>query len=299
LIPTPPNAWPTERPEPDCWGGDEYLFDRSNYENHCAFTGQAIENLEAYDQLDRRFMKRWFEVVNKGLDRADGALQEMAHLLGLPATPHHDKRPSKIAPIHLEALQVWEMLENGVPDVVMIALDRVLGPYADEVLHRDLHRIAVEAFAFSPTVDIGLPATKRWAQDVLRPSPEIRAAMRAFEHSPAMLWEVTEQGECTPLLPLADAYCPSGSVLGEPQKLPRCKGETLVARIAPIKDGTWQILGGLWVHAPPLAGLLERLELEHLRLSRHERRLTWEDLLRFRAELLYRLCATYSAQVEN
>lgn len=299
MIPTPRNAWPTQRPEPDCWGGDEYLFDASDFENHCAFTGKPLENKEAYEKLDRRFMERWFEVVRKGLDRSDASLQDMAHQLGLPATPHHDKRPAKQAPIPLDALQVWEMLENGVPDVVMIALDRVLGPYADEALHRDLHRVAVEAFAFSPTVDIGLPARTRWAQDVLRPSPDVRAAMRAFEHSPAMLWELNDQGDCTPLLPLAEAHCPSGPICGNAASLPRCEGQSLLARIAPIDGGAWQILGGLWVHAPPLEGLLERLELEHLRLARHERRLTWEDLLRSRAELLYRLCAIYSAQVEN
>jgi hypothetical protein len=258
-----------------------------------------VLNDKAYQELDQDFMARWFECITENLGRDDTALQDLAYRLGLPMTPHHDRRPAKVAPAHMEPIQIWEMLENAVPDVVMLALDRVLGPYSDEDLDRGLHRIAVEAFAFSPTVDGGFPVRKRWAQDALRPSVENRAGMRAIEHSPAMLWEVDESGQCQPMLPLAKTHCPTGPIHGEPLSLPRCTGNALVARITPISDGSWQITGGLWVHPPPLDSLLERLELEHLRLSRHERRLTWEDLLRWRAELLYRLCAIHSARMET
>ena len=40
---------------------------------------------------------------------------------------------------------------------------------------------------------------------------------------------------------------------------------------------------------PPTAAIVRRLSLELLRLRREERRSSWEDLLRKRAELLYRL----------
>ena len=105
------------------------------------------------------------------------------------------------------------MLENSVPDIVMVALDRVLGPYSDEPLPRELHRLATEAFAYSPTIDNGMPAMQRWTRDIERPSVEVRACMRAVAHAPAMLWEV-ENEHCTPILPLANGYLPKGPIYG-------------------------------------------------------------------------------------
>ena len=291
------DSWPIERPEPDCWGGEEYLYEASSWENHKTYTASPAASREEYDQLDRQFMEHWFEATKGQRDRDDQSLQKLAHALGLPDTPHHDERGSKIAPEILNPLAVWEMLENSVPDIVMVALDRVLGPYADEPLPRSLHRLATEAFAFSPTIDNGLPATQRWAKDTIRPSVTLRACMRAASHAPAMIWD-TSDDRFTPILPLASGYLPDGPIYGEVLQLPRCDGQTLLARVYPVADGSWQLYGAVWVHCPPIDTLLSRLELEHLRLSRHERRLTWEDLLRDRAELLYRLCSIYSASLE-
>ena len=299
MIPCPTDAWPILHPVQDCWGGDEFLFDPSDWDNHRIYTANPVANKEAYDDLDRAFMDVWFACAHGEREREDPELIELANLLGLPPTPHPDRRPIKVAPEPVDPLRIWEMFENGVPDGTPLALDRVLGPYADRTLDRRLHRIAVEAFAFSPTADFGLPPMKRWAGDVSRPTPKIRAGMRAIAHAPAMLWEVLDTGECEALLPLSEPYLPTGPVRGVAEQLPDARGTELVARLYPDADGNWNISGGLWVHAPPLDALLERLELEHLRLSRHERRLTWEDLLRYRAELLYRLCAIHTDLCEG
>ena len=291
------DSWPIERPEPDCWGGEEYLYDPSSWDNHKTYTASPVASKEQYDIVDRQFMEQWLAVTRGQLDRDAQSIQELAHTLGLPSTPHHDLRNSKIAPEVLDPLVVWEMLENSIPDIVMVALDRVLGPYSDEPLPRKLHRLATEAFAFSPTIDNGMPAMQRWTRDIERPSVQVRACMRAVAHAPAMLWEV-ENEHCTPILPLADGYLPKGPIYGEGLQLPRCSGQTLLARIYPIADGSWHLYGAVWVHCPPIDTMISRLELEHLRLSRHERRLTWEDLLRDRAELLYRLCCIHSSSME-
>ena len=299
MIPAPLNAWPTERPEPDCWGGDEWLFDPSSHANHCTYTATPIEDPREYERIDREFMEAWFACARGEISRDDTSLVTMSNLLGLPPTPHHENRAHKTSPAPVDPLRVWEVLENAVPDIVTVAIDRVLGPYADETLDRSLHRVAVEAIAFSPTVDLGLPAIQRWSKDPIRPSPAIRAGLRSIEHSPAMLWSLTEEGMASPMLPLAHDYWPKTALLGTAAELPRCHGDALLGRAYPTEPGQWCLSGGLWVSAPPLDGLLERLELEHLRLSRHERRLTWEDLLRWRGELLYRICCTHSAFLED
>ena len=299
MIPCPTDAWPLVHPVHDSWGGDEFLFDPSNWENHRIYTSDPVADEEAYDALDRAFMDIWFSCARGERGRDDPELVELANRLGLPPTPHPDRRPSKVAPEPMDPMRIWEMFENGVPDGTPLALDRVLGPYADRTLDRRLHRIAVEAFAFSPTADFGLPPMKRWAGDVSRPTPKVRAGMRAIAHAPAMLWEVLETGEVEALLPLSEPYLPKGPVHGFAEQLPDAHGTEMVARLYPDAHGNWHISGGLWVNAPPLDALIDRLELEHLRLSRHERRLTWEDLLRYRAELLYRLCATHTELCEG
>ena len=68
----------------------------------------------------------------------------------------------------------------------------------------------------------------------------------------------------------------------------------VVGRAVPRADGRWMGLAALGLPEPPPARVLaRRLKLEMWRLLRHERRATWEDLLRRRSEVLYRTCATW------
>ena len=94
-----------------------------------------------------------------------------------------------------------------------------------------------------------------------------------------MLWR-TEGVE--PLLPISDRWLPEGPVSGLPET------PSFVGRIYKTPDG-WQCCCVLPLPLLPDPGPLQaRIHLELMRLRRFERRISWEDVLRDRGEVLYR-----------
>jgi hypothetical protein len=91
-----------------------------------------------------------------------------------------------------------------------------------------------------------------------------------------MLW-VDHGGHWAPALPLAPALVPGGVA---------ADGPAMVARIVFTASGPVPTCV-LALPAGP-QHVERRLVLEYQRLRRHDRRLTWEDLLRDRGEVVYR-----------
>lgn len=195
--------------------------------------------------------------------------------------------------MHIDDALLSDIAEDFVPDVPMLAGDRWLGPWADESPPRPLLRVAAAGAAFLPVLDDGLSPVRRWEMATPQPSPEIRATVRAVGLSPPNLWRIEDDGCWTPLSPISAHFQPSGPVLADVVPL-RGPSRVVVGRAVPRDDGRWIGLAAMGLPEPPPARLLaRRLDLELLRLRRHERRSTWEDLLRRRSEVLYRFCATW------
>jgi hypothetical protein len=97
-----------------------------------------------------------------------------------------------------------------------------------------------------------------------------------------MLWSIQPGGTVLPVLPLGERQVPDGPVAG----LPDAPG--VIGRAVWTGAG-WHMHCGLPMpELPPAGPLLDRLDLELMRVRRRERRLTWEVLLRERSEVLYR-----------
>ncbi|MCB9761073.1 MAG: hypothetical protein H6739_14635 [Alphaproteobacteria bacterium] len=199
-----------------------------------------------------------------------------------------------MAPLTISEALLCDVVTDYVPDAGMTAPDRFLGPWADAAPSRALQRAAAANLCFLPTMDGGGSALQRWAGTPPKPAQALRAAARAARHAPPMLWRV-EAGRWTPLLPLAAPYAPDGDVKGaiaplEPERPIVCA----VARLYPVADAGWFAFAAVGLGREiPTEPLMERLRLELLRARRHERRATFEDLLRRRPEVLYRWCATW------
>ena len=97
-----------------------------------------------------------------------------------------------------------------------------------------------------------------------------------------MIWCIGGGDTVRPHLPLAPLAVPDGPVAGLPTT------PAVVGRAVRTPDG-WRLVAGLPMpQVPPADPVRARLKLELIRLRRRERRLTWEDLLRERSEVLYR-----------
>jgi hypothetical protein len=140
-------------------------------------------------------------------------------------------------------------------------------------------------------VDLPLTHDRRPPRSRPRPSLEQRQCLIAMLRAPAMLWW-TDPLEAA--LPISDRWMPQGPVRGIPDV------PAFVGRIYLTPEGWHSCCVLPLPMRPDLAPIRARLRIELMRQRRFERRMSWEDLLRDRGEVLYRsLCEQFWLQDET
>jgi len=280
----PPNiekAWPEEVRPGDPFGGDEGLPDPGSYEQYCAWVKPALLDPDRFRALDDAFLDTYFAVLSGELPW--GSTDEMAHELVIDHPLRHDKRPARpsLAPISDDVL--CDLTEDWVPGLGVLAPPRVVGPWAMLDLPRRVRIVCGASMAFAPLFPPSIRPMSRPCRTKPKSSTELRSALIAALRSPAMLWTPTKDGGLEPMLPLARRSRPEGEVAGVPD------APAVIGRAVPLTDGGWFLSCALPLpELPDPDVLLRRLELEYRRLRRHDRRMTWEDLLRDRGEVVAR-----------
>jgi hypothetical protein len=247
-----------------------------------------------YHATDRAFMDLYFAVLRGEIRWDDPSVAELQQRLGLVRDPHPDRRRYDLPENHVEEIMFWEMVENFVPDTAPMAIDRILGPWGDLPASIELQRAAVTALSFTYNLEDRGRAFKRYLRDDDKPSIATRQAIKMVEHTPAMLWK-TDGYRWQPLLPIFEYWIPEGEVSGAITPIsPTNSVKYVVSRVTPTKAG-WRAYGAIGFEtAPDITALMNRLRFALTRLRRHERRATWEDLLRDRCELVYRHLANHA-----
>ncbi len=271
------NAWPEILDARDRRAGDELLPAPGSYENHRDFRSGPLLSPERWAELDAQFV-RLFPLVLAG--RAPPAeLEALAQQMGLCSEMRHDSRRCDLVEPFVSDGLLADIAGNYLPEVGPIAADRVLGPFADLVLPRELRSTAVGLLA---TIRVVAPAERpieRFCEDKPRPPIPLRAAVRAAFLAPPMLYAV--EGGLRPMFPLAPGFR-----IPDPPRLP--DAPAALGRLVPTRTGSAFILGIALPILPEIEPITRRLTWELWSVRRHELRLTWEDLLRERAEVLYR-----------
>lgn len=279
------NAWPLSLSEGDPYAGDEALEDPGSLEIHRRLRGGSALSSDEFTRQDALFLQVYRDVLEGR--RPLGAAAAQARILSLAYPITHDTRPPLTGPMVATDEILADIVSNLIPDVVMTAPDRILGPFTSLGMPRRLRMVAAAVLAFAPLGPQGVRPVRRWADNDPKPPVDLRAAVRAIHMSVPMLWRVEGQ-HLRPLLPLSAQLLPHGPVAGLPDS------PFVVGRVALGPQGATLSMGIPLVAAPPLGPLERRLELETWRMRRHEPRVTWEDLLRHRSEVLYRTLLEWS-----
>lgn len=282
------SAWPEPIAPSDPWAGDERLADPSTPDDlarHGARLDAAALPAASHAVWDAAFLHAYAAVLD---GRAPwGATDRAARVLGLDGDRRHDKRPPRRSPLRLSGATLAHIVEDRLPEVRMV-FERVLGPYAEQPLPRAIRVAVAVVLGKLPQLRHGVRVFERVLKDRPRPDADFRAAIRAVNQAPAMLWSNGPDGP-RPLLPLADRRSPTGPVPGLPDT------PAFVGMLVPLEAGGWWPIGVVPLPAaPPPAILTRRLDLELRRLRRHDRRFTWEDLLGDRPEVLYRTACEWT-----
>ena len=275
-------AWPALAAPADPYSGDEIFLRKGSHSNLLEYSLKPISRVE-HDRLDEEFCAIYLDILSGHQDWS--AIDAVAGPLGLVVPRKHDPRPPHTAPRHIDDVVLSDIGEDQVPDMGVVSIDRVLGPFSDDATPRGVRTVAGSVMALSPLLRGGVLPVSRMVKQRPRPETAMSSSLRALARTPAMLW--SSRPSLTPMLPFAPAYAPH-AVSNQPN------APFFVGRVVMSPDGWW-VSGALPLpHAPPVSVLMRRLTLELYRLRRHERRLTWEDLLRERAEVLYRSVCEWS-----
>ena len=267
----------------DPYAGDEALIwpgDYTDYLRHAERTNFHSPMSEAsYAALDLRF-ERVYRAILDG-DAPYSAIDDLLEPLLIAGPLKYDGRPPGIAALVIGDRQLADIAENQLPQVGIVGPDRILGPWADEPMGR-WQRVQIGAvMAFVPEVDPGVPPWARAIKRRPRPDADVRQSLRVMARTPPMLWSV-DGASLSPMLPMAPHFRVDGPVHGVPDV------PAVIGRVVNHADGPYLSASMPLTRRPVPEVILRRVLLEWRRLRRRERRLSLEDTLRERSEVLYR-----------
>ena len=247
------SSWPIEQDVIDPWAGDELSFSQDN---------------EAYIQA--------LYCPHKREDYLHQAEKQ-----GLKTLPYHDRSIVHQSESILKDKELAAISEDWVPDIGIFAEERVLGPFAP---NHKLRTLCGAVLCFSSLLRHNFTPAGQYGSLKSRKKGTIDLGIQA--KTPAMIWNINPNQTVTPLLPIEERYIPT-TVLSTLPNTP-----FMVARIVHTKQG-YKLCSVLPLPQASSKYIFHRIQLEWIRLQYHNRYIYWEDMLRFRSELLYRCSLEY------
>ena len=247
------DSWPIDQETFDPWAGDEL--------HSLPCDSDYIQSLEDI-QKQRQFLAK--------------ALKDSMKIL-----PFHDRSIIHKAQSVMSDTQLAAIAEDWVPDIGLFAEERVLGPFAPR--HK-LRTLCGAILSFSPLLRHNCTPIGQYGSLKSRTKGSHSLGIQA--KTPVVPWKIHDNDSVSPLLPIEERYIPNMPLQSLPQT------PFMIARIVASSTG-YTLSCVLPLPAVSPQYLFNRMRLEWIRLQYQNRYIYWEDMLRFRAELLYRSSLEY------
>ena len=277
-------AWPLLSPL-DNSSGDFAILRSPSFESFCE-RSQSDRSLLEFKTLEQRFIHLYQQYI-QGLEYNRSQWQEWAEQYPISNALLHDGSQPLSAAVRIPLRFLSDLSEDYLPEVGILYNSFIWGSAGEDTLPRAMKILAGAVCATLPLLQYHQsPASKAFAQRPKLPD-EIHQSLSTHCRTPTMLWSIKE-GNIRPLLPLAEHYSPIASVHNLPSS------QFMIAKIIQVHH-CWTAhfvfpfdsLGSL------VDQLSLRLQIEWLRGQRHCSELVFEDILRERADILYRLTAEH------
>lgn len=264
----------------DVCSQDEAIFTPGSSELAQRYAGFAGDSA-SWDAAERAFHAASLDVLAGRRTWLDPEWLALAHELGIDGPRHHDTRPGRTAEVSVPDEVLCDVVEDAVPELLTL-LERVTGMEGMPA------RPPIGAIAALGFLNCGIEGTRPidgWMDD-----EEDRAlvqSVRVVNDAPVGVWQ---DGVC--LLPIVPHLRPPADAFGS---TPR----RFVGRAYQTRAG-WAFSGVLPLPAggtgDEIAAVLERrMTLELWQIRRSEPRSTFEDALRHRPEVVYRMAMEAAA----
>lgn len=204
----------------------------------------------------------------------------------IPTVPWLEKSAVVVAQRLIALEDLSNICEDYVPHI---------GLFIDDLLwagehHRDLSRLGGAIASTLPLLKHGHTPLYKISNQQPKLRTDLHQSLTAHFRTPTMLWQKTNDG-VKALLPIGQQYIPN-----HVSNLDAIESEVFVAKILYIDDGTgkqtWKahfvlpVPSELNVLLPRF--LTTRLQIAWYRYRRHNHKICFEDILRERADILYR-----------
>lgn len=286
-------AWPLAETLEE-YAGDSAILNTPKYQRFQKYHPNSLDEY-SWKETEELFQKKYRSYIQEGL--FDEILwRDICIKLHLQYETKHESCEQLSAQKQLSDALLSDICEDHLPQIGLFSDELIFGPLSESWLPYSMRQLGGAICAMLPLLEHGHSAIAKLSSQRPKISPDIYSSLTAYHRTPFMLWKKKENSKnqtndrVEPLLPLGTQYIPEASVknlpstdyfLGKIIKL----GDHFVVSCAFGLENIQEILFLRQI-------LTSRLRIEWIRYQRYSR-ITWEDILRERGDILYRTASEF------
>ena len=284
-------AWPLGQTCEE-YAGDSSILHSPIYENILQFRPNFLDK-ESWQNAEHNFKKEYHSYIEEGFFD-EKRWREICQILQLQYEIKHDSCEQIKGKKKLSDALLSDISEDHIPQIGLFSDELIFGPLSENWLSYSRRQLAGAICSMLPLLQHGHSAIAKLASQRPRISPDIYHSLTAYHRTPFMLWKKKEDSaQVLPMLKLASQYIPSSSVEDLPTE------SYFLGKIIRIGD-RFVVSCALGLNDIELLRqiLTVRIRIEWIRYQRYSR-ITWEDILRERGDILYRTASELMVEGRN
>jgi hypothetical protein len=276
-------AWPLKTPtESDA--GDFAILHAPPFHDFSKWNATIAE--PEFVELEKEFVELYHQCI-EGVAFDELRWKSWSNRMNLSYQTTHEITDPLIGETYIPIDYLSDLCEDYIPGLGLFATALIWGPFANKELPSPIRQLAGAICSTIPLLNYKhSPASKAFEQRPKLPLP-IHQSLSSHCRYPYMIWAI-EDGYVKPLLPLAIQYHPQVRVNNLPPS------SFMIGKVIQIQN-QWVAHFVLPLNSNDFLSenIQMRLQVEWLRAQRHCSTLFFEDILRERADILYRYAAEY------
>ena len=274
-------AWPLAEKVEE-YSGDSAILHTPKYKDFKQIHPKSLDEC-TWNAIEDSFQKEYLSYIEgKGFN--EPVWREICQKLQLQYEIKHERCEMIPARKKLSNALLSDICEDHLPQIGLFSDELIFGPLSERRLPNSMRQLAGAVCSMLPLLEHGQSTITKISSQRPRIIDDIYYSLTAYHRTPFMLWKKKRAhlDHVEAQLPIADQYVPSSSVENLPDA-PYFLGKI-------IKQGDHFVLScAFGISEIDLLRqiLTDRHQIEWIRYQRYSR-ISWEDLLREKGDLLYR-----------
>ena len=272
-------AWPLAQTLEE-YSGDHGILHEPKYDAFQKFYPNSLNHAD-WMEIETNLQKEYHAFIEGHIFNED-IWRAFCQKLHRHFELKHDSCEILLAKKALSDALLSDICEDHIPQIGLFVDELIFGPLTQKRIPNPMRQLAGAVCSTLPLLKHGHSAVAKLSTQRPRVSDEIHRSLTAHQRTPFMLWKRTELDGAEPLLPLGKQYTPNSIVKNLPDD------PFFIGKIIKLPEH-FAVTCGMGISDARLLKkiLLPRLKIEWIRYQRYSK-ITWEDILRERGDILYR-----------